>query len=211
LLTNQRTKETKYYQAAGATEYAAMASAQGVVQDLEYKATFPLLLNIAEQPTYFIPLKDNTELVKSYAMVNVAQYQIVATGSTVSECEQKYIQLLNTKGLVQEEQLPQTSVTGVIREIRSAVLDGNTLYYLQLEGSENYYSISARESEIAVILNVGDTVTIHHELTDGTDPILIGRAVVLEKRAEPAEQPAPLPEPSAESAPLPENTAEPAA
>ena len=98
LLSNQRTKETKFYTAPGATEKAAQASAMGVVQDLGYIATFPLLLNIAGEPTYFIPLKDNTNLVKSYAMVNVAQYQIVATGSTVSECEQKYVQLLGSKG-----------------------------------------------------------------------------------------------------------------
>ncbi|MDE6108142.1 MAG: CvpA family protein, partial [Oscillospiraceae bacterium] len=36
LLCNLRTKETRYYTAPGATEYAAMYSAQGVVQDLGY-------------------------------------------------------------------------------------------------------------------------------------------------------------------------------
>ena len=55
----------------GTTEEAAKLSAQGVVQDLGYVATFPLLLNIAGEPTYFIPLKDATNLVKTYAMVNV--------------------------------------------------------------------------------------------------------------------------------------------
>ena len=73
LLSNQRTKETKFYTAAGATEYAAMSSAQSVVQDLGYIATFPLLINIAGEPTYFIPLKGQDNLVKMYAMVNVAQ------------------------------------------------------------------------------------------------------------------------------------------
>ena len=41
ILTNQRTKETKYYAIAGAEEYSAMDSAQGVVQHLNYRATFP--------------------------------------------------------------------------------------------------------------------------------------------------------------------------
>ena len=82
LLSNQRTKETKYYPCAGATEYSAMDSAEGQVQNLRYTATFPLLLNVAEQPTYFMALKDASELVKMYAMVNVNQYQIVATGAT---------------------------------------------------------------------------------------------------------------------------------
>ena len=89
LLSNQRTKETKFYNAPGATERAAQASAEGVVQDLGYTATFPILLNIANEPTYFIPLKDAANLVKSYAMVNVARYDIVATGSSVTQCEQE--------------------------------------------------------------------------------------------------------------------------
>ena len=114
LLSNQRTKETRFYEAPGATEYAAMASAQGVVQDLKYTATFPLLLNIAGEPTYFIPLMDATQLVKSYAMVNVAQYQVVATGTTVSQCNQEYIRLLSEKGITETEELPQTEASGVV-------------------------------------------------------------------------------------------------
>ena len=174
LLSNQRTKETKFYTAPGATEKAAQASAMGVVQDLGYIATFPLLLNIAGEPTYFIPLKDNTNLVKSYAMVNVAQYQIVATGSTVSECEQKYVQLLGSKGITTPEERPQTEASGVIAELRSAVLDGNTYYFIRLEGEEVFYSVSASQNEVAVILNVGDSVTIEHEVPqEGSESLIL--------------------------------------
>ena len=90
ILTNQRTKETKFYSCAGATEYSAMDSAQGELQNLRYTATFPLLLNVEGQPTYFMAMKDAAQLVKMYAMVNVQQYQIVATGETVAECERNY-------------------------------------------------------------------------------------------------------------------------
>lgn len=212
LLSNQRTKETKFYTAPGATEEAAKKSAQGVVQDLGYVATFPLLINIADEPTYFIPLKDATELVKTYAMVNVAQYQVVATGSTVSECEQRYIQLLAQKGITSEEVLPQTEVTGTIVEIRSAVLDGNTYYFVRLEDDSSFYSISAVQNPLAVILNVGDRVTIHHDLKDGVSDILNGSSITLEKRADGSPAPAipsvpPIPEPS----PAPTGTATPAA
>ena len=178
LLSNQRTKETKFYEAPGATEYAAMGSAQGVVQDLKYTATFPLLLNIAGEPTYFIPLMDATQLVKSYAMVNVAQYQVVATGTTVSQCNQEYIRLLSDKGITQDEELPQTEASGVIAEIRSAVLDGNTYYFIRLEGEEVFYSLSASTNELAVILNVGDRVTIEHEATEEEKPILDGYSII---------------------------------
>ena len=162
LLSNQRTKETKFYDAPGATEYAAMASAQGVVQYLGYEATFHLLLNIAGEPTYFIPLKDAASLVKSYAMVNVARYDIVATGNSVTACEQAYIRQLTEKGVTQAEELPQTQVSGIVAEIRSAVLEGNTYYFVRLEGEDVFYSISAAQNREVVTLNVGDLVTIDH-------------------------------------------------
>ena len=75
----------RYYPIAGAKEYSAMASAEGVVQHLNYVSTFPLLLNISNQPTYFMALKDSAGLVKMYAMVNVEQYQIVATATSLAE------------------------------------------------------------------------------------------------------------------------------
>ena len=178
LLSNQRTKETHFYRAPGATESAAMASAEGEVQDLKYTATFPILLNISGQPTYFIPLMDATNLVKSYAMVNVAQYQIVVTGSTVSECEQTYIRTLEQSGVVQAEDLPQTEVSGVIEEIRSAVLDGNTWYYIRLENSHLFYAIQAKDDQNVVLLDVGDRVTIQHELGDEDADILKGVSVI---------------------------------
>lgn len=180
LLTNQRTKETKFYSAPGATEEAAKYSAMGVVQDLGYVATFPLLLNIAGEPTYFIPLKDATNLVKMYAMVNVAQYQLVATGATVSVCEQNYIQMLAEKGITLPEELPQTSVSGTIAELRSAVLDGNTYIFIRLENESVFYSLSAADNNLAVILNVGDRVSIEHApQTEGlpNSDILVGYTV----------------------------------
>lgn len=164
LLCNMRTKETHFYEAPGATEAAARASAEGVVQDLGYVSTFPLLLNIAGEPTYFIPLLDNTNLVKSYAMVNVAQYQLVATGATVSACEQTYIQMLSDKGVTTPEELPKTQASGTIAEIRSAVLSGNTYYFLRLEGETVFYALSAAQDRQAVTLNVGDRITLDHAL-----------------------------------------------
>ena len=185
LLTNQRTKETHFYTAPGATESAAQASAEGVVQDLGYQATFPLLLNISGEPSYFIPLKDATSLVKMYAMVNVAQYQIVATGTTVSACEQSYIQMLADKGITQAEQLPQTEAKGQVAEIRTAVIEGDSYYFIRLEGEEVFYSISAARSWEVVTLNEGDTVAIEHAvLSEGQlTTLLEGYSLTITRRA----------------------------
>ncbi|WP_295619871.1 CvpA family protein [uncultured Intestinimonas sp.] len=195
LLCNLRTKETKFYSAPGATEYAAMQSAMGVVQDLGYSATFPLLLNISGEPTYFIPLKDATDLVKSYAMVNVAQYQLVSTGSTVAECEQAYMQLLSDRGLVSSEAVDESGASGVVAEIRSAVIEGNTYYFIRLEGEEIFYSISASAAPDAVLLDVGDRVSLSHGGGDsGSSSILSAYTLTILERASSA---APLPEPAA--------------
>ncbi|MBQ7936717.1 MAG: CvpA family protein [Clostridia bacterium] len=162
ILSNQRTKETKFYAVPGAEEYSAMNSAQGQVQEMRYTATFPLLLNIADEPTYFVALKDAAELVKMYAMVNVQQYQIVVAANTVEECERLYIERLSDGGLITEapEDLTgQVKVTGTITDIRSAVVGGNTCYYYQLNSIEGTFALSVSTDQRAVILNVGDTVT----------------------------------------------------
>ena len=179
ILTNQRTKESKFYSCAGATEHSAMASAQGQLQHLQYTATFPLLLNVGGQPTYFMAMKDKAQLVKQYAMVNVQQYQIVATGDTVAECEQGYLALLSQNGVVDGNTgLSGTeTVEGTIAELRSAVLDGNTVVFIRLTGSELFYTVSAVDQPLAVILNEGDRVAVTFRPGEGR--ILDGVEVVL--------------------------------
>ena len=170
ILVNQRTKDARYYPCAGAQEESAMSSAEGVVQHLNYTATFPLLLNIHDQPTYFMALKDYAQLVKMYAMVDVAQYQIVATGATVEECEQAYIALLaeNNVGVPDRADEVVETVSGRIAEIRSAVVEGNTEFYLRLEEGDTFYRLSAARFPTAVLLNVGDAVTLTCPAGEGT-------------------------------------------
>ena len=184
ILSNQRTKETRFYSVAGAEEYSAMDSARGQVQQMNYTATFPLLLNIADQPSYFMALKDAAGLVKMYAMVNVSQYQIVATGSSVADCESSYRLMLARNGLISDSDTDvkptgQGQVTGTIAEIRSAVVEGNTWYYLRLQDGSVYYAISAADDKNTVILSVGDQVTV--TFAEGEDRILSAYSVTAAK------------------------------
>ncbi len=181
ILSNQRTKETRFYSVSGATEQSARESAQSQVQQMSYIATFPLLLNIADQPTYFMALKGEDGLVKMYAMVNVQQYNIVETGGTVAECEANYRRTLADNGLISDgeaEAAPsdQEEVSGAIAEIRTAVLDGNSYYFLRLEGQDTFYAVNAAENPLAVILNAGDQVTIAYTAGEGGG-ILSGTSV----------------------------------
>lgn len=168
ILTNQRTKETRYYENGGATEVGAQSSAAGAVQNYGYNPSFPILLNVAGEPTYFMSLKAKDDTVKMFAMVNLKQRTLVSVGSTPEECADKYVELLKTNGVsTQVPDEPETetsSVTGAITDIRTAVKEGNTYYYFLVNGT--YYSISAAQSEDSVILNTGDTVTVTYEATE---------------------------------------------
>ena len=79
IMINQRTKEAVYYSVAGAKEQSAQASAEGLdeIKAAGYTATFPLLLNIDGEPTYFMALKDvrddGSQIIQSYALINVKQ------------------------------------------------------------------------------------------------------------------------------------------
>lgn len=174
VLMNQRTMETKFYEVEGATEQSAMDSAEGQVQNLHYTATFPLLLNISGEPTYFIALKDDAGLVKMYAMVNVQKYQIVATGDTVSECEEQYTTLMYESGIkeVEEDTREVLTAEGKITKIAQGVVDGNSHYYIMLEGSDGIFDVSVVDYIDVIRYNVGDEVTIEYKEGEKTNTVL---------------------------------------
>lgn len=165
VLINQRTMETKFYPIEGATETSAMSSAEGQVQNLKYKATFPLLLNIGGEPTYFIALKDGAGLVKKYAMVNVQKYQVVAVGDTVNECEKEYQKQLLSKGITTEapDEREEKTIEGTITKIAQAVVDGNSHYYLMLSGSEDIYDVSVAEHLNIIKYEVGQNIKLRYK------------------------------------------------
>ena len=164
VLMNQRTMETRYYKVEGAIEDSAMSSAEGQVQNLGYRATFPLLLNIADEPTYFMALKDAAGLVKKYAMVNVQKYQWVAIGDTVQECERNYTELLNTNGIVSENTDLYKEASGKIKAIAPIVLEGTTHYYICLENSEDIFDLDLSNRDLIGIVRyqVGDNIKFRY-------------------------------------------------
>ncbi|MCI9123876.1 MAG: CvpA family protein [Eubacterium sp.] len=165
VLMNQRTMETKYYKVEGAIEDSAMSSAEGQVQNLGYQATFPLLLNISDEPTYFMALKDGAGLVKKYAMVNVQKYQWVAIGDTVKECEKSYTRLLATNGISESTNSDVfESVTGKIKAAAPVVIEGNTHYYIALENKEGVFDVNMSDRSLIQIIQYqpGDTITFSY-------------------------------------------------
>ena len=173
VLINNRTKEAVYYQQAGALEETARTSAQGKVQEKGYIATFPILLNVSGEPTYFMALKDSSQLVKMYAMVNVEQSTVVGVGDTLAECTENYAAELKNNGVNVDvdvdsmgedvEENPSVTetvdVSGTVEEIRSVITGGETYFYIKLQDNATYYKVAVKDAEKIVILNAGDTIT----------------------------------------------------
>lgn len=171
VLVNLRTKETKFFAVPGATEYSAMESAQGQVQHLKYSATFPLLLNISDRPTYFISLKDAAGLVKMYAFVDVQQYQIVGTGATVDEAEKNYKSMLNIEDIEPEEPAEQKKVSGVVEAVSDVVVSGNSCYYFKLKGREEVFAASIEISPELPFLQPEDKAEVIYEEGEGVKKV----------------------------------------
>lgn len=176
VLVNMRTKDASFFAVSGAKERSAQSSAQGEVQDYAYNATFPILLNISGEPTYFMSLKDKDNLVKRYAMVNVENYQVVVTGTTIAECTDAYVKKLKQNDINinvdidkiedatnNENATPEAEtkkIKGAITDIRTAVMAGESVYFIEVDDKGIYYSIEASDNAMVVILNKGDKVTI---------------------------------------------------
>ena len=163
VLVNQRTAESHYYSVSGATEVSAMESAEGQVQNLRYTSTFPLLINVSNQPTYFMALKDGAGLVKKFAMIDIQRYQNVAVGDTVAECQKSYETLLATNGAISADELSDTGTygekEGTIRTMAQAVIEGNSHFYVTLEGDDAIYDFVLPGAIQIVSYKVGDDIS----------------------------------------------------
>lgn len=162
VLINLRTKETKFYPVSSANEVSAMASAEGEVQEKGYRSTFPILLNIQGKPTYFMSLKDNAGLIKSYAFVDAQDYQEVAIGSSVELAYKNHTgsQLVELDEDINPEDIKSES--GLVEDITQVVVGGESKYYFTLEGKEGIYSGQISLSPQLAFLEAGDEISFSY-------------------------------------------------
>ena len=166
ILTNMRTKETKYYAVPGAEEYSAMASSEGQVQQMGYVSTFPLLINLNGRPTYLMSLKDNAGLVKMYSFVDVVDYQkVVVTDSSlgIREASRNYLTKLGLDG-VNVDKLIVKKIK--IKSINSYIIDGNSVFFIVDEEGNKYSVNISVNKDILPFLSVGDTVSVGYPVVD---------------------------------------------
>ena len=173
IISNARTGEYKFYPIIGAEEYSAMRSAEGKVQEKRYNASFPSLINISGEATYIMVLKDDSGIVRLYALVNVEQYTVVATGDTQESAKRAYIEELKKEGIITEEdavpELPETPEESVVEitvsDIRMPVIAGDTVVYITDEKGI-VYKEKLGDNELLIFLGVGDKIEVSYTDTD---------------------------------------------
>ena len=168
IMVDMVTKEPIMYEMSGATEEAGQLSAQGRVQDLGYQASFPIILNIDSQPTYFMTLKDDIGLIKQYAFVSVTNYSTVGTGESVSDALRDYESKLVSDGVTTISNLSgeTKAVEGVILRIASEYSHGRTIYQFLLDSPQDtLFTAQASVSPELALTQPGDRVSVSYLLS----------------------------------------------
>lgn len=174
IISNARTGEYKFYPVIGAEEYSAMNSAQGQVQEKGYVASFPSLINVSGEATYIMVLKDQSGLVRLYALVNVENYSIVSTGATQTEAKEAYIELLKEHNLIDktpDKEVPDETTKEVeieVANINVYTVEGESVFYFTATDG-NIYKQSISNDERVIFVKEGDRLSIKYELTDEVD------------------------------------------
>ncbi|MEG0511051.1 MAG: hypothetical protein RR594_07215, partial [Clostridia bacterium] len=167
---DMKTKKVSRYNVGGATEYAASMSAEGKVQNLGYKSSSPVIVNVDTVPTYFMTLKDKEGLIKQYAFVSVKDYTTVVAADTVELALKAYKKSIGETGQVADENKTETltSITLKVKRIASERIKDELVYKIMLEDSavtaedmkDKIYIAKAALSEELALTNVGDMVEI---------------------------------------------------
>lgn len=170
MMVNTRTKEVTKFTMSGATESAAMKSAEGLVQDMGYTATIPVPINLDGEPTYFLTLKDSEGLIKSYALVNISNYSIAVQGATIAEAKRNYASALVSSGnnnSLSSSNTVYEELEGIITRISANTENGSTSYYFVLDDNmEVFYVASYNISEELPLTREGDLVEISYKDTN---------------------------------------------
>lgn len=164
ILVNMRTGDAKYFELDSAEEYSAMDSAKGQVQHLNYEATFPILINVKGVPTYFLSLKDAAGLVKMYSFVSVQNIQqVVVTDASegVEFALNNYLKMLKLDETNKSEEAQAINATITVKEVYTAIIEGNTHYYIVTDDSMYVASI-ANGKYVLPVIKQGDTLNVSY-------------------------------------------------
>ena len=156
--SGMKTKETRLFRFPGATEEAAMNKILTLLPQNNISTSFPIPMNVEDVPTYFILIKGEDGRILRYNYISVQDLEVNSMSESKEVAYNNYLVKLSELG-----DSTATSVTGVITEITSYVVDGNTVYWVELDNDLRYKinvsNFSDAELRYFIGLDVGDSIT----------------------------------------------------
>ena len=167
LLVDCATGEFKYYDIPGAEESSAQSVVEGIIQQMGYESTFPVMVKINGKPAYVMNLKDKSGLIQRYAIVNYTNYSQAYVGVTFEETLEGYLDVIGAKKeepIIIEEPAEIFTVEGVILEKYQAEVDGTSYFYYVID--DELYKASIIINEEQVMFKPGHKVKLSFKNTD---------------------------------------------
>ncbi|MDT8336628.1 MAG: hypothetical protein RQ856_02230 [Candidatus Izemoplasmatales bacterium] len=156
---NMRTKEPRLFRFSGATEEAAMNKALTLIPQNNISTSFPIPLNVQDTPTYFILIKGEDGRILRYVFIKIQDLEFY-TIAEVSKADayNRYSVKLN-----EDDDTLATEVTGVIDSISSYVVEGNTVYWIEVENNLymiNVANFTSEQMQYFISKDVGDSIDL---------------------------------------------------
>lgn len=172
MMMDSRTGDITYYPTYGISEGKAQSVVEGLVSDKGYESTYPLLLKVAGEETYFHLMRDKTENLVGYAFCSYKDYTKAAYGTSIDEAEAAYIKSLGKSAESVSTELDKAkaeTAKGIIEDIRSEVLDGNTIYYIKVNSvNDKIFSAHSKVNIDLVFAEKGDEIEIEYYASDSS-------------------------------------------
>ncbi len=120
------------------------------------------MINVSGQPTYIMVLKDSAGLVKMYAMVNVEQYNIVATAASQTEVFSKYRKMIAANGEITPDEESWLERTVTVESVQFVETDDGTVVYVK-DTEHGVYKQAFQDNEDLIRISRGDVIKVYYE------------------------------------------------
>lgn len=161
IMMNCRTGEIEYHKTYGISEDKAQGVAEGRVQEKEYKASYPLLLMVGGQETYFMLMRDNNNNLCGYSFVNYKDYSKASVAESLVDAQNAYIKSCSQS--ISADVLDNLDVSkgkAAITHIGSETKEGNTIWYIRMDGNTHIFSFQSSLEPDVVFAKVGDVAEV---------------------------------------------------
>jgi len=154
-----KTKETRLFRFPGATEDAAMNKALTLLPQNNISTSFPIPINIEDNPTYFILIKGEDGRILRYVFISAENLEIFSMAETKIGAYNNYLVKLS-----ETDSSTIDDISGMITDKISYVSGGNTVYWIEIDNDKRYKinvsNFSDPEMAYFTSLDIGDSISL---------------------------------------------------